>query len=140
MTNRGRRAQKGFTLIEIILVIVILSIAAVPLFGQFSRSGLSTLTNEEIQTAAQLAQERAEHLFAVRRNRGYSDPELSVASFVEDLNTTNYPRYTRTTTITDPFAGNGCPIGAPCKQVVVQVTDDASGSVRSEITFVLVSY
>lgn len=139
MNTRFRNRQLGFTLIELVAVIIVMAVAAVPLFGLFSQSGVSMLANEETQTAAQLAQERAEHLMAVRRNRGYGDVELST-NLSEDLNGTNYSRYTRSTTITNPFTGNGCPGGATCKQVLVQVSDDASGTVRSAVTFVLVSY
>lgn len=131
--------QSGFTLIELVAVVLVLAVAAVPLFSLFSQSGISMLVNENIQTATQLAQERAEHLLAVRRNRGYGDAELTT-NLVEDLNGTNYAQYDRSTIITSPFAGNGCPGGAVCKQLVVQVSDDASGTVRSEVTFVLVNY
>ncbi|VAW81358.1 hypothetical protein MNBD_GAMMA13-935, partial [hydrothermal vent metagenome] len=69
--------QQGFTLIEIILVITLLAIISVPLFGLFSQAGIAVLNNENIQTAIQLAQARAEHLVAVRRNQGYSAEDIS---------------------------------------------------------------
>jgi prepilin-type N-terminal cleavage/methylation domain-containing protein len=127
--------QRGFTLIELVAVIVIIAIAAVPLFGLFSQAGRSLLADEKIQTATQLAQARAEQLMAVRRNRGYGDPEVS-ANLTETL-AGNYAGYTRTTTITG-FAGPACPAGAVCKQVAVRV--DEGGQARAEITFVLVDY
>ena len=54
------RAQQGFTLIELVMVIVVVALASAPILGQFTGVTISLLTNEEIQTAAQLAQERAE--------------------------------------------------------------------------------
>ena len=62
-------SQKGFTLIEMVLVVIIMSIASVPLFGLFSQAASSLLVNEKTQTAVQLAQEHAEYLLAIRRNR-----------------------------------------------------------------------
>ena len=135
MTSHTDR-QAGFTLIELIAVIIIISIAAVPLFSLFSQAGFSLLADEKIQTATQLAQERAEHLMAVRRNRGYADPEVS-APLIENL-AGNYTGYTRTTSLTDPFIGPACPGGAACKQLAVRV--DESGQPRAEITFILVNY
>ena len=136
MSPGMRIEQDGFTLIELIAVIIIIAVAAVPLFGLFSQAGLSLLADEKIQTATQLAQARAEHLLAVRRNRGYADPEIS-APLTETL-TGNYAGYTRTTTINDPFLGPSCPGGAICKQLVVRV--DEGGQARAEVTFVLVNY
>jgi prepilin-type N-terminal cleavage/methylation domain-containing protein len=61
------KSQTGFTLIEMVLVIIIISIASVPLFGMFSQAASSLLINEKTQTAVQLAQERAEFLLAIRQ-------------------------------------------------------------------------
>ena len=131
--------QRGFTLIELIVVIVIMAIASVPLFGLFSQAGISMLANEKIQTATQLAQERAEHLLAVRRNQGYTAADVS-AGQVENL-AGNYTGYTRTTSIIDetvPYAGSDCPAVGACKQITVSVAE--AGKTRAEITFLLVNY
>ena len=131
------RQQEGFTLIELIVVLVILAIASVPLFGRFSQASMTLLSNERIQTAAQLAQERAETLMGWRRNLGYSAAQLTPGSTVEPL-AGNYAGYTRTTNITEPPVGPGCPLGATCKEVVVTV--DRSGTSYAQVTFVLVDY
>jgi len=135
MSQSCRRAQQGFTLIELVAVIIIIAVAAVPLFGLFSQAGRSLLADETIQTATQLAQARAEHLMAVRRNRGYADAEVST-NLTETL-TGNYAGYSRVTTIA-PYIGAACPGGATCKQVNVRV--DESGQALAEIIFVLVNY
>jgi len=131
--------QQGFTLIELIAVIIIMAIASVPLFGLFTQSGVSMVANEKIQTAAQLAQERAEHLIALRRNQGYTAPDISVGQ--TDILTGNYSDYTRTTSIIDetiPYAGGDCPAVGSCKQITVSVSE--AGKTRAEIAFVLVNY
>lgn len=131
--------QRGFTLIELIAVIIIVAVASVPLLGLFSQSGQSLLANEKIQTATQLAQERAEYLMAVRRNQGYIATDISVNQ--TEVLTGNYSNYTRTTSIIDetvPYAGSDCPAAGACKQITVSVVE--AGTTRAEITFVLVNY
>jgi prepilin-type N-terminal cleavage/methylation domain-containing protein len=135
MSQSCHRVQQGFTLIELVAVIIIIAVASAPLFGLFSQAGRSLLADETIQTATQLAQARAEHLMAVRRNRGYADAEVS-ANLTETL-TGNYAGYSRVTTIA-PYIGAACPGGAACKQVSVRV--DESGQALAEIIFVLVNY
>ena len=131
-----RRRQSGFTLLEMVAVVVILAVAAVPLAGLFSQAGYRAMQDEALQGATQLAQERAEYLMAVRRRNGYSDPAVSTG-LVESL-TGRYSGYTRTTTLTDPFAGAACPTGASCKQLRVDVGRD--GQTLAHIAVVLVDY
>jgi prepilin-type N-terminal cleavage/methylation domain-containing protein len=131
--------QQGFTLIELITVIIIMAIASVPLFSLFSQTSVSMVANERIQTATQLAQERAEHLLAVRRNQGYAAADISIGQ--TELLTGNYSNYTRTTSIIDetiPYAGSDCPAVGACKQITVSIAE--AGKTRAEIAFVLVNY
>jgi prepilin-type N-terminal cleavage/methylation domain-containing protein len=134
------RTQTGFTLIEMVLVIIIISVASVPLFSLFSQASTSLLNNETIQTAAQLAQERAEFVLSRKRELGLNGPvaELAVGTIPENL-TGNFDIYNRSTEITSLAGGTGvCPSAAPCKQVVVSV--DAGGPILAQITFLLVDY
>ena len=105
------KSQSGFTLIEMVLVIVIISVASVPLFGLFSRAATSLLINEKTQTAAQLAQEQAEFLLAIRRNQDFDAAELS--GNTSEVLSGNYAGFNRSTVITQPPSGPGCPAGAP---------------------------
>lgn len=127
--------QQGFTLLELIIVIVIVSLASVPILGQFTQVAGSMLIDEEIQTAAQLAQERAESVLADRRSAGYAS--IATGTSTEAL-TGNYAAYTRTLTVNEPPSGSGCASGASCKEVIVSV--DQGVSTRAEVTFMLVSY
>jgi prepilin-type N-terminal cleavage/methylation domain-containing protein len=130
------KSQNGFTLIEMVLVIVIISVASVPLFGLFSRAASSLLINERTQTAAQLAQEHAEFLLAIRRNQDFDAAEL--LSDTTEILSGNYAGYSRSTVITQPPSVPGCPLGASCKEVVVSV--DEGGSTYADVTFLLVDY
>ena len=64
--------QRGVTLIEMVIVIVVLAIAATALMDQFVNSAHSYQTNESVQTSAQLAQECAEHILATHRLQDYA--------------------------------------------------------------------
>lgn len=127
--------QSGFTLIEMVLVIVILAVAAVPLFGLFTQASASLLSNERIQTAVQLAQERAESILAQRRAQDFTAVALGTTT---DALGANYSTYTRTVTVVQPPTGPGCPGGASCKEVVVNVAQGPD--TLAEVTFLLVDY
>ena len=129
------RRQQGFTLLELVMVIVLVALASIPILGQFSQASSILLTDEIIQTAAQLAQERAEDILAERRTTGYAAIPTGT---VNDVPGGAYSSYSRTVTVTSPPTGSGCATGATCKEVVVSV--DHSGRTRAEITMMLVSY
>ncbi|VAW76246.1 hypothetical protein MNBD_GAMMA15-1602 [hydrothermal vent metagenome] len=131
----AQHRASGFTLLELIAVIVILSVAVVPITGLFSKASLSILNNQRIQTATQLAQEQAELVLGRRRNQNFA---AIIPGIYPEVLAGNYAGFNRTTTITQPVAPAGCPAGALCDLVVVSV--DAGGTVLSEITFVLVNY
>ena len=128
-------AQQGFTLLELVLVIVVVALASVPILGQFSQAGQSLLLNEEIQTAGQLAQERAESILALRRDQGYA--AIVTGTTTESL-TGNYADYTRTLTVNEPPIGSGCAVGATCKEVLIDVA--RGGDSRAGLTLMLVNY
>jgi len=131
-----RTAQQGFSLLELVMVILIVTLASVPVLGQFSQVSDSLLANEEIQTAAQLTQERAEQILADRRAQGYAAIATGTTS---DVLTGNYAAYGRTVTVTGLASGSsGCATGAGCKEVVIST--DHAGSPRAELTFILVNY
>jgi len=129
------RKQNGFTLLELVMVIMLISIASIPILGQFSQASSMLLSDEVIQTAAQLAQERAENIMADRRNNSYA---AIATGTVNDVLVAPYNSYSRTVEINSPPTGSGCAAGATCKEVIVQV--DHSGQTRAEVTFLLVNY
>ena len=131
-----RPAQQGFSLLELVMVILIVTLASVPILGQFSQVSGSLLVNEEIQTAAQLTQERAEGILADRRVQGYA--AIATGTTIDVL-TGNYAAYGRTVTVSALASGTGgCATGATCKEVVIST--DLAGTPRAELTFILVNY
>lgn len=133
-----KRAAAGFTLIELVLVIIVISVLAVPILGLFGQIGTSLADNEELQTGTQLAQEKAEQLLALRRSDGYSDAGLAIGATTETL-TGSFAGYSRITTISTIAAGtSGCPATATCKQIQVQV--EKGGNTLSTLYTLVVDY
>lgn len=128
-----RAPQQGLTLIEVVLVILLLSIASVAVLGQFTQMARSYDSNERAQTASQLAQECAEHIFARRRLQTYA---VAIASTCPALpasySTAGYAR-----TVSFGAAPGAC-VTLPCTRVDVVVTHNATEWARS--VFMLGSY
>lgn len=135
---------RGFTLIELVIIMGILSVAAVPILGMFIEAGKSTATNLDLQTAIQLAQECSELILAQKRldidiyptygYAGITDCSALAAKF--PINGFTAPP---TVTITDPFTDTGCPDAtASCK--LIQVAAIKNGSTLASISFMVADY
>ena len=134
-----RRFGNGFTLIELVAVIVVLSIAAAIFATGFAQLPRPLGVDEEAQTAAQLAQECGEHIVAFRRDsdpsRGYDNIPTGTGIAICDVLTALPAGYTRTVDVTNTSGIAPCPSSAACKQAVVTAS---GGAYSSRITFLLV--
>ncbi|MBU1190964.1 MAG: prepilin-type N-terminal cleavage/methylation domain-containing protein [Gammaproteobacteria bacterium] len=131
-TPYGRR-HAGFTLIEMVLVIVILSIAGLAILNQFSNMSRSYFSNERLQTSTQLAQECAEQVLAIRRLQSYA---AAVASGCPALPPSYAAAgYTRSVSFT-PAA---C-VTLPCTVDVVVNHSAASPNEQARVVFMLGDY
>ena len=133
MTIASPNNQRGFTLIEAVVVILILSIAAVAVLGQFTQASKAWSVDEDLQIATQLVQERMEEVLAQRRASGYA---VVAVGTVNDTLSGSYAAYARTVAISS-VSGAPCP-AASCKQVVVTVS--RGGSDLASATLLLASY
>lgn len=116
----NRLPCKGFSLIELVIVVVVVSIAAVgllPLFGGVARS---LNINEDTQTAAQLGQECSEHILAARRNPllGYGAIDNAICNALP----APLAGFTRTVAVTDLIT-SPCTVttAGTCKKVEVSI-------------------
>lgn len=114
-------SSRGFTLIEAIIVIVVLAIAALTVAVQSNRISDDDAYNKEVQIAVQLTQECAEHILASRR------AAASLADFTPICPSATLPTFSgfsapvvTSDTITD--GTSGCPSGGTCKLVTVSVS------------------
>ena len=134
MTKATYPYQRGFTLIELVMVIVILSVATLAIGNQFMQSAQSWVIDEQVQTASQLAQARAEQILSDRRRNGFAAVPVGT---VNDTLTGSYSSYNRSVATT-AYAGAACPV-SNCRQVVVTVTN-SGGDVRAETTLMVANY
>lgn len=134
--NRTRSIQ-GFTLIELIMVIVVFSITAVVLLSSFSSMGTTVILGEQLQISKSLSQECSEFIVTSRRDtvNGFANVTNTRCDFLP------LPSgYTRTVSVaTFDFAANPvCPSGASCKSVLVRIS--RSGKILAETTTMVVNY
>ena len=120
-TCQSALSAQGFSLLELVITIVVLGIAAVAILSMFGQAVHSLAINENIQTAAQAGQSCGEHILATKRRYtfGFS---LIDSAICDALPTPS--GLTRSVTITDPYTGSACPGGAACKEVHVVITQD----------------
>lgn len=86
------RKEDGFTLVEIILAIIIISIGVLGLVSAISFTTGKSINAEVVSIAQVLAQERMEELLAKKRDTGYATtPDLDIG--------------TTTTALPGPFTG-----------------------------------
>lgn len=109
--------SKGYTLIEIILVIVILVVAVPPLVSLFSRN-LTNNVNSEIYTKALLyAEERMEQVLSDKKAKSYTFI-TTVGRYPEDTPETGFSRQV---SITD---ANKIINGIPYAEIIVTVSHE----------------
>ena len=130
--------SRGFSLIELIMVVILLSLLAVAMVPMVGQTSGGLLANRDSQAAAQLAQECAEYLLQLRRSNGYNlGGVITDCSALSTLDGYGPP----SVAITDPYdaaAVAGCPsVTASCKLVTVTSTYATGTAV---INFMLVDY
>ena len=139
------RRKSGFSLIELVMVMVIISVGVVGVVPLLGNSAKSLTTNETVQQAAQYAQECVEGVLATRRNLGFTwfdTHEFTAAAFCPLIN-----GFTRTVTLTPPYASSpnyytgtstsACPNLISCRDITIATT---KGAISSSITVMLVNY
>lgn len=129
------RSHGGFSLIELVIVLLILGIGAAGLTTLFGNSSGLLTTNETQQRTAQYAQACAERVLAIRRNSssGFSDTSLAVGNGTACDGLPLDAGYVRTVAVTT-LAVPPCPTGIGCKQVAIEVSN---GALKAPVTLML---
>lgn len=129
------KTRTGFTLIEFICVIAVMSIGLVGISRLFQQTREGPLYAAAVQNATQLAQECAEVLLDSRRSGSYASPTSA------SCNALTLPvGYSRTLSASTT-ANSACPSGAACTWWKVLVTAPAeSTTVTTSAVVMLVQY
>ena len=126
-------SERGFSLIELIMIIVVLGIVGAYLSTTLTQLPRPLAVNEGAQTASQLAQQCGERILERRRNPlvGFAPIASGICAGLPVL-----PGYAITDVVNAAFIGGAC-LGAAgtCKQVTVTVTRNAV--TVAQINFVL---
>jgi prepilin-type N-terminal cleavage/methylation domain-containing protein len=138
------RRPSGFSLIELIVVIVLISVGLLGLSRLTGGLGKAMYGTADLQTMSQYAQECAERVISTRRESGFASGPLT-----STLCDPSPASYVRTLTLSTNYIGiastPACPLGATCRDATVKV---CAGSVSpcpttaqsTSVTFMLVQY
>lgn len=130
-----RRAPRGFTLVETLIVMVTLGIAAVTIATLSGNLFKGQSANRDIVVGTQLMQECAEILLVTRRNAGYASVNSTNFGTNKCGPMTALGSYAvPSVTLTDPYSGGACPTGGTCK------TASISQGGMTPIVLLLVDY
>lgn len=144
----NHRPQQGFSLIEIVLIIVLLGVGAAAMVGMFSNVGRTLGDNQGMQTGAQLVQKCAEHIMAFRRStlasQGYANVTIGNNTGICDASFSAVGGFTSAPVVNvtahDSSSLAACPsaTAGDCKQV--DITISKSGVTMASTTLMLVNY
>lgn len=113
---RNIPGSTGFTLIELMAVILVVSVGLAGLARMFGNSSLTLATAENIQVTAQYAQECAEYVLGVRRDLGIASVTTNTCSTLPALPS----GYSRTLELASNTTG-ACPASSSCTNAAVTV-------------------
>lgn len=128
--------QRGFSLIELVIVMLIISGGVLGLAGAFGNAAKSLTINESLQQAAQYGQECAEKALANRHDNGFA----GMAAFACDANPAGYTRVAAVGAVYTGTAVSACPNSIQCRDIVITTTSTSNGTLNSSITVMLASY
>jgi Tfp pilus assembly protein PilV len=122
---------RGFSLIELIMIVVLISIGMVGLMAMFGRSVGSLGTNVDIQSGAQLVQQCAEQVLGRRRQSG-TGYALIDATVCNGLPSGSYTYSVTLVAIAGSPAG-ACPDTYSCKEVRITVNGLTGAVARGSV-------
>jgi len=134
------RKQQGVSLVEIVIIVIVLGIVAMPFSNGFVSVSQSLIINEEVLQSNAYAQTCAEHILYFRRSpdtttQGYANLAISTSSTVCDA----LPNPAGLVINVDIENGNASPACATgnCKSVTITVA--SNGQPRANIEFLLMN-
>lgn len=116
------RRTSGFSLIELVAIIVVLSVAAVGFTSAYVPLVRSPEVTQSIDFAAQLAAGCAEHVLGQRRVNAAVDFAGVAGNMCSGLSASGY---TVSTTVA-ALVGGACPASRNCKSVTITATDGSA--------------
>lgn len=140
--HRLHAESRGFTLVEAIIVLVVLAIAAMGIATLSGKIFNSQADNKTLQVGMQLMQACAEHILVKRRTIVVDPATFNYATWAPnctDLPDPSALGFNRPTASSAAYSGAACPtsLGVICKQVTITVSP-IGGNDLNPITLLLV--
>jgi prepilin-type N-terminal cleavage/methylation domain-containing protein len=136
-----KRLRAGFTLIEVVIVIVILGIASAVVIKMVAQVANGQSDNQTLQVGAQLLQECGEWIVANhRRDKSFYTSVLVAGTSTNCFSGPGtYGGFDApSVVVTDITGGTGCPGTSNCKQAVISVSK--GGVTLNSINLIVVQY
>lgn len=95
----GRHAEAGFSLIELVLVILVLGLALLPLLTQMVQTNVSSVDGQAASTAAFLSRERIEQVLADRNAPAIGFAAITNGRYPAESPVNGFPGFTRATSV-----------------------------------------
>lgn len=130
------RRTRGFSLIELVIVMLIISSGALGLAAAYGNAARSLNINEILQQAAQYGQECAENALADRHDNGID----ALATFTCGTNPAGFNRVVTSNVVATGTATSACPNGIQCRTITITTTSTSNAALNSSITVMLASY
>ena len=146
MNNSSTKAypkQAGVTLLELVIIIIVVGVVAIPFSNAFLTTSKSLILNADITQSGSLARECAEFILHQRRVDGFDEATLdaNIESMCDDPVIPGFGAPQETISVTSE-AGNtppNCPNGsAGCDLIKIEVRDATATTVRNELYFYLI--
>ena len=140
------RNRKGFSLIELVIVMVVIAVGLLGLSSLFATSTNSLNVNEIQQKATQYAQGCAERALAQRRSSGFNSIQTFTCGTSEtetDSSANVLYIFDYSTSVITPTTGGSnypCPFTtvADCRQINITVTYRGDTNLKSSMSLMLV--
>lgn len=134
----GLGSHKGFSLIELIMAIVIVTAGASITLSSFLTPAQSVRTDIEVETSTQIAQACAEHIINLRQiqTNGWNTVVAGGNNICNGLSTSGEGgTYSRAVVMSAPAAEPSCKAGHTCREFTITVTPPT----KQAVTFRLVT-
>lgn len=131
--------QRGFSLLELAMVLVVFAIAAVPLVTPLVQTSQDTWLMEDLRIGAALAQECAETVLGVKRDLAttYADV-IADASLCDNILAALPAGFARPALTFTDVSASACGGAVTCHQVAITITKD--GNTVATTTVMIADY